>query len=846
MTIKITCLFLLLTISLKAQFTFDWNHPLPTSYPNNIIGLSTDSYNNVYIFREYQPSNLCLHVLLQKFNPDGIQVWSKTLPDTISSYPLTTESFIPHKMLIDKLDNIYTLFGQGSLNASWLQKYNSDGLLLWQRLLSGNFDVLFSDSLNYVVAVGTNDSANAIITKYSANGTLLLDTVSTKAVWPQFYFYQDKVYFLDGDQGISTIDSQGTEEFLFTATNSMNSIFGVGNNEICISEYTPPIFKIKITDLAGNIKKTYNVSSNSYFFEVKYDIDNNILIKYSLQNEMHIDKFDSLKNLLFNSNANIPGNITAWCYSDFFILDSSYYIPYCYNLASGISQSGVLHFQTDGSYSMEGVKSYLNCNNSMRISKGCVGKDREGNETIYSGLINRCTLNKEIQVSKYTLKGKLFSGKIFFDADQNGVFDSTEFGLTNQKIFSSSDSLYYFSTLSGNYSIALNTNTNTVFEYIIDSGNVITTDSTMYHIASASSDSCCYDFGVYGTFASLLNCDLIFSTPIANDTSMVWATIKNIGSLPVIGNVKITLDSITTFVSSDHPYTILGNELNYSSDTILPFQTIIRQVKIKMPNQTHIGENIDISVSFSDSSNAILCDHELGYILTGSFDPNDKLVEPAGNDSVHTTLFGSEFLYTIRFQNTGNASAIRVSLLDTLDRTLDINSLRILSSSHQCIIKMHRGGILEFIFDNIMLPDSGSNQAGSNGYVKFGIRMDNSQPLPYVLNNKAYIYFDFNDPVITNTAFNTVVNSIPFVNNMEYYNTVILYPNPVDEYFSFSFKSEQLKNAELTVHDLLGRELFVKYKLGSTPVDCSSLIPGIYIAELKMEDIRVQFKFIKR
>jgi len=51
------------------------------------------------------------------------------------------------------------------------------------------------------------------------------------------------------------------------------------------------------------------------------------------------------------------------------------------------------------------------------------------------------------------------------------------------------------------------------------------------------------------------------------------------------------------------------------------------------------------------------------------------------------------------------------------------------------------------------LPDSNVNQVASNGFVKFSILPRADAPLETVIENDAAIFFDFNDPVITNTTF---------------------------------------------------------------------------------------------
>jgi uncharacterized repeat protein (TIGR01451 family) len=134
----------------------------------------------------------------------------------------------------------------------------------------------------------------------------------------------------------------------------------------------------------------------------------------------------------------------------------------------------------------------------------------------------------------------------------------------------------------------------------------------------------------------------------------------------------------------------------------------------------------------------------------GSFDPNDKRVFNSEGLETETVDKGQYIYYHIRFQNTGTDTAFKVRILDPLSPKLDLSTLEMLSASHAYEYVLTDGPALEVTFDNILLPDSSTNEAASNGYVKFRIK-----PLPEydygtVIPNQAGIFFDFNAPVYTN------------------------------------------------------------------------------------------------
>lgn len=136
----------------------------------------------------------------------------------------------------------------------------------------------------------------------------------------------------------------------------------------------------------------------------------------------------------------------------------------------------------------------------------------------------------------------------------------------------------------------------------------------------------------------------------------------------------------------------------------------------------------------------------------GSYDPNDKQGFPEGYGANHYIRPGVELEYKIRFQNTGTDTAFNVVIRDTLSPWLDPTSIRPGASSHPYRFELAGEGVLIFDFQNILLPDSNVNEPASNGFVEFRILPRTDAPLETDLYNQAAIYFDFNDPIFTNTT----------------------------------------------------------------------------------------------
>ncbi|MEO1262586.1 MAG: T9SS type A sorting domain-containing protein [Bacteroidota bacterium] len=150
------------------------------------------------------------------------------------------------------------------------------------------------------------------------------------------------------------------------------------------------------------------------------------------------------------------------------------------------------------------------------------------------------------------------------------------------------------------------------------------------------------------------------------------------------------------------------------------------------------------------------------------FDPNDKQGFPTGHGEDHLVRAENQIEYLIRFQNIGNDTAFNIVIIDTLDEKLDIASFRPGASSHLYDFEIFGEGVLKFHFKDIQLPDSTTNLLGSEGFVKYVISPEPAILPGEVIYNEAEIYFDFNDPIITNQTIHTIEKPKAFhINELE-------------------------------------------------------------------------------
>lgn len=193
----------------------------------------------------------------------------------------------------------------------------------------------------------------------------------------------------------------------------------------------------------------------------------------------------------------------------------------------------------------------------------------------------------------------------------------------------------------------------------------------------------------------------------------------------------------------------------------------------------------------------------------GAYDPNDKRATPLGYDTEHFITADNRLEYHIRFQNTGTDTAFNIVVRDTISPFLDPATIIAGASSHAYRYRVYDGNVLEFTFPNILLPDSNINESGSHGFVKFAISQKPGNADGTVIYNSAGIYFDYNEPVITNQAWNTIGQNfidIMFVNEEGGANMQLsAYPNPFSEMVTISVQGADGQKLQLEVLDMAGR-----------------------------------------
>ena len=340
-----------------------------------------------------------------------------------------------------------------------------------------------------------------------------------------------------------------------------------------------------------------------------------------------------------------------------------------------------------------------------------------------------------------------------------------------------------------------------------------------------------------------------------NEEIGVFLDIKNVGNLESVDpmfNLYWDTDLTDYQASVFEVATELDpNRLLWEPEQASPLQEWFSYIIFDAPSENDVGDFLCFEIQALDSlllTNPILdFEIECDEIKCG-FDPNDKLVDPPGIGDNNDTHPDSTLTYTVRFQNTGNDYAYNVSIQDTLDPNLEIETFRFISSSHPVIIDWLPGNIINFGFPGIMLPDSATSYLLSQGFVKYSISAIDGVPENTIVTNTAYITFDQNTPIQTNTVFNTLTTMITSVEDqqVEEIGDLVIYPNPSDRETMIEFDNPFNKSVEINLYSMLGEKLrsWSGIKASRYTIYRDGLPSGMYAIEVVTGNIRFSGKLV--
>lgn len=427
--------------------------------------------------------------------------------------------------------------------------------------------------------------------------------------------------------------------------------------------------------------------------------------------------------------------------------------------------------------------------------------------------------------------------------------DDCNLPVNNLKVITNSatESLATFTTKTGYYQFYVNPGT-----YITK----IPTTLRNFNVATPTSHS--------STFTGVGNIDVanfcLNPTLVANDLNVTLIPLSqarpgfdatyqivfnNVGNTQLSGRVKLDLDAFKlTFLSSSvTPNLTTSNSLSFDYLNFNPFETRTINVKFRVlpPPTVEINNVLVYNLTIDPNTSDATPDdntHIYRQVVVGSFDPND--ITCLEGDKISLAEAQKELHYVIRFQNTGTASAINVRVENTLDDKLDWSTFQLINSSHNNRVEIKNGNKVSFFFDKINLPRSASNEAGSHGFVAYKIKPKANVVIGDVFSSKADIFFDYNLPIITNTALTRIEAALS--NNNENTSTEFsFYPLPITDILTIGSKDKIVK---IEVYNELGQ--MVLTNSNQNTINFSSLSTGLYICRVTDENENIQTKKVMK
>jgi len=441
-----------------------------------------------------------------------------------------------------------------------------------------------------------------------------------------------------------------------------------------------------------------------------------------------------------------------------------------------------------------------------------------------------------------------FTFNAFLDANNNGTKDTGEVnfplgkfthekndnGVVHNVIAPSGSFSIYDMVATNSYDVAFVVNPTYATMYTVN-------PSQFLNLTSTGAGMTTYNFPV----TSLQNYNDLgvtvvpFNAPRPGFNYINRIVYANLGNQTIpSGTITYTKPNAVSIVSTNPATISTATGFTYNFTNLLPFEVRTINVIMLVPTIPTVNANdyLVSQASIVPTTGDVVLENNsntLTQIVVNAYDPNDKM-EARGPKILHSSFTSNDYLYyTIRFENTGNASAINVRINDVLNSELDESTLSMISSSHSYELDRVNKE-LNWKFNNIQLPVSVANSTIGKGYVTFKIKPKAGYAVGDIIPNAASIYFDYNPAIVTNTFTTEFVALL----ESESFNTneFMVYPNPTNSILNIQSKNNQTIS-EVNVYDLLGKKLTnKKVTVSTTELDLTNYTPGLYLLEVISAD----------
>ncbi|MBN8641108.1 MAG: T9SS type A sorting domain-containing protein [Flavobacteriales bacterium] len=440
----------------------------------------------------------------------------------------------------------------------------------------------------------------------------------------------------------------------------------------------------------------------------------------------------------------------------------------------------------------------------------------------------------------------------FVDTNTNGIKDSNESFYTGGHFSYSLNggTATYLYSGSGIVYLYENNPTNTYnLSYVTPNTNVICTTSFSNITVANGSGITTYNFPI----SIIQNTDLSVylgnysAPPRPGFTYQNIIQIYNPGNQPISsGTLTFTNGNNVNLLSCNNPNAVVTpTGLTYTFSNLAPNAYIHLLVTMQVPTipTVNLGDLVTNTASVTIPNNDINPNNNtsnLTQVIVGSYDPNDKQEHHGGQIEFADFATDDYLTYTIRFENTGTAEAINVSVEDVLDNQLDETTIRMVAASHDYVLQ-RIGSALTWKFDGINLPPSVPDTQIGHGYITFQVKPKAGYAIGDIIPNTAEIYFDFNPAIVTNTCTTEFVETLSNPNFV--FSNLNFFPNPVKNNLTISntFLIDSIKITSILGQNILSQNV----NSLQTEIDMSELSKGIYFVKIISEGQEKTVKIVK-
>lgn len=471
-------------------------------------------------------------------------------------------------------------------------------------------------------------------------------------------------------------------------------------------------------------------------------------------------------------------------------------------------------------------------------------------------LIGSVRRDDEVVVVAPVADPDTIAGTVYYDLNTNNVMDGSDFAASGVLVHIGTGNAFASTFVNGKY----------LFETVPGAYNVDIPNPPLYTIPSPSSYTVTFaspnQFSGGNDFALQpvsnindleVNLNRTFA-PIPGQIYPIVVSYNNAGTTNQTNvDVTLILDPALHFVSSvPTPSNINNNVITWSFASLNMFTGGIINVDALTDTTATLGDTIYCAATIDPTAGDNTPSNNADYftdIVRTSCDPNYKTVTPPGDLPLSFVTSQGWLYYTIYFQNEGTAPANYVRVSDLLDNDLDIGSMELVAASKACVINLTSPNRIEFSFYNINLPPKSADEPHSHGFVQFRIKPKSSLHIGNYISNNAFIVFDFNAPVYTNTVYNMIVAPTgiqPVTSNSFNMNC---FPNPAHDVINLELANNKTEVSSVNIMNMLGEKVFANsYRINNgfnqLSIPLKKLNPGVYFIELSKHDGKSILKFI--